>query len=182
MRRRGKGVNFGVIYGMGSQRLAREQGITVKEAEVFIETYFRRLPKVKEYIEATIAAAESQGCVRTLLNRIRYFPELKGADRNARQQALRAAVNTTIQGTAADLIKLAMVALARRLKEAGSGARMTLQVHDELVLEVPETEVPAVSRIVREVMEGVHELRVPLVADLKIGPNWLDMTKVGSKD
>ena len=182
MRRRAKVVNFGVIYGMGSQRLAREQGISVKEAEVFIETYFRRLPKVKEYIEATIAAAESQGCVRTLLNRIRYFPELKGADRNARQQALRAAVNTTIQGTAADLIKLAMVALARRLDKAESGARMTLQVHDELVLEVPESERSAMAAEVRDVMQGVYPLRVPLVADLKAGPNWLEMDRVESKD
>jgi len=182
MRRRAKVVNFGIIYGMGAQRLAREQGIPVKEAEGFIEAYFQRLPRVKEYIDATIAAVESEGRVRTLLGRVRHFPEVKGTDRNARQQALRAAVNTTIQGTAADLIKLAMVALARRLKEAGSGARMTLQVHDELVLEVPETEVPSVPRMVRDVMEGVHELRVPLVADLKIGPNWLDMTKVESKD
>ena len=182
MRRRAKVVNFGIIYGMGAQRLAREQGIPLKEAEGFIEAYFKRLPRVKDYIDATIAAVESEGRVRTLLGRVRHFPELKGTDRNARQQALRAAVNTTIQGTAADLIKLAMVALARRLKEAGSGARMTLQVHDELVLEVPESEVPSVSRMVREVMEGVYALRVPLVADLKIGPNWLDMTKLESKD
>jgi len=182
MRRRAKVVNFGIIYGMGSQRLAREQGIAVKEAEGFIEAYFSRLPKVKEYIDRTIEAVESEGRVKTLLNRVRYFPEVKGTDRNARQQALRAAVNTTIQGSAADLIKLAMVALSRRLKETGSAARMTLQVHDELVLEVPREEVKPVARTVREVMEGVHPLRVPLVADLKVGPNWLDMTRLQSKD
>ncbi len=182
MRRRAKVVNFGVIYGMGSQRLAREQGISVKDAEVFIETYFRRLPKVKEYIEATMAAAETQGCVRTLLNRVRYFPELKGTDRNARQQALRAAVNTTIQGSAADLIKLAMVALSRRLEKAQKGARMTLQVHDELVLELPESECSAIASEVREVMQGVYPLKVPLIAELKAGPNWLEMKKVRSKD
>jgi DNA polymerase I len=182
MRRRAKVVNFGIIYGMGAQRLAREQGIPLKEAEGFIDAYFKRLPRVKDYIDATIAAVESEGRVRTLLGRVRHFPEIKGTDRNARQQALRAAVNTTIQGSAADLIKLAMVALARRLKETGSGARMTLQVHDELVLEVPEAETTTVSPIVREVMEGVHPLLVPLVADLKMGPNWLDMTKVESKD
>jgi len=182
MRRRAKVVNFGVIYGMGSQRLAREQGIPVKDAEAFIATYFRRLPKVREYIDATIAAADSQGGVRTLLNRIRYFPELKGSDRNARQQALRAAVNTTIQGTAADLIKLAMVALARRLGQAGGAARMILQVHDELVLEMPENDLAAVAGQVREVMEGVYPLKVPLVADLKAGRNWLEMEKVKSKD
>ena len=182
MRRRAKVVNFGIIYGMGSQRLAREQGIPVKEAEGFIQAYFSRLPKVKEYIDTTIAVVESEGRVQTLLNRIRYFPEVKGTDRNARQQALRAAVNTTIQGSAADLIKLAMVGLSRRLKEAGSAARMTLQVHDELVLEVPRDEVSSVARIVREVMEGVYALRVPLVADLKLGPNWLEMSKLESKD
>ena len=175
-------MNFGIIYGMGAQRLAREQGIPIKEAEGFIEAYFKRLPRVKEYIDGTIAAVETEGLVRTLLGRVRRFPEIKGTDRNARQQGLRAAVNTTIQGSAADLIKLAMVSLSRRLKEAGSAARMTLQVHDELVLEMPETEVPSVCRIVREVMEGIRPLRVPLVADLKIGPNWLDMTKVESKD
>jgi DNA polymerase-1 len=167
---------------MGSHRLAREQGISLKEAGGFIEAYFQRLPRVKDYIESTAAAAESEGRVRTLLQRVRHFPELQGADRNARQQALRAAVNTTIQGSAADLIKLAMVALSRRLVEAGSGARMTLQVHDELVLEVPEKELSATARQVREVMEGVHELRVPLVADLKAGPNWLDMKSIESKD
>src|SRR5262245_23860353 len=182
MRRRAKVVNFGIIYGMGSQRLAREQGISVKEADGFIQAYFSRLPKVKQYIDATIAAVESQGRVTTLLSRVRYFPEIKGTDRNARQQALRAAVNTTIQGSAADLIKLAMVALSRRLRDAGSGARMTLQVHDELVLEVPTGEIASVARMVREVMQGVHPLSVPLVADLKAGPNWLEMSKVESKD
>jgi DNA polymerase-1 len=175
-------VNFGIIYGMGAQRLAREQGIPLKEAEGFIEAYFKRLPRVKEYIDGTIAAVEAEGRVRTLLGRVRRFPEIKGTDRNARQQALRAAVNTTIQGTAADLIKLAMVRLSRRLKEAGSRARMTLQVHDELVLEVPEREIRSVARMVREVMQDVHPLHVPLVVDLETGPNWLDMTKLESKD
>jgi DNA polymerase I len=182
MRRRAKVVNFGIIYGMGSQRLAREQGIPLKEAEGFIDAYFRRLPKVREYIDGTIAAVESEGRVRTLLNRVRYFPEVRGPDRNARQQALRAAVNTTIQGTAADLIKLAMVTLSHRLKEERSSARMTLQVHDELVLEVPENEVQPVGRMVRQVMESVYPMSVPLVADLKVGPNWLDMTKFVSQD
>src|SRR5439155_204487 len=113
MRRRAKVVNFGIIYGMGAQRLAREQGIPIKEAEGFIEAYFKRLPRVKEYIDGTIAAVETEGLVRTLLGRVRRFPEIKGTDRNARQQGLRAAVNTTIQGSAADLIKLAMVSLSR---------------------------------------------------------------------
>lgn len=182
MRRRAKVVNFGIIYGMGSQRLAREQGISTKEAGEFIEAYFKRLPRVKQYLDATASQAESEGRVRTLLQRVRYFPEIQGGDRNARQQALRAAVNTTIQGSAADLIKLAMVALSRSLKEAKSGARMTLQVHDELVLEVPHEELATTVRRVRQVMEGVYQLDVPLVADLKAGPNWLEMQRLESKD
>jgi DNA polymerase I len=175
MRRRAKAVNFGIVYGMGPQRLAREQEISTKEAEAFIRDYFDRFPRVKSYIDATIAGAESEGRVRTLFGRVRYFPEIQGADRNARQQAIRAAVNTTIQGTAADLIKMAMVALADRLVREGRHAQMILQVHDELVLEVAEGEVPAAARAVRDSMEGVHPLDVPLVAEVRTGPNWLDL-------
>jgi DNA polymerase-1 len=175
MRRRAKAVNFGILYGMGPQRLARDQGVSVKQAEQFIAEYFARFPKVKAYIDASIAAAEGEGRVRTLLGRVRYFPEIRGADRNARQQAIRAAVNTVIQGTAADLIKKAMVVLARRLQEEGRRARMILQVHDELVLEAPEEEADPVARLVREVMEGAHPLAVPLVAEVRRGPNWLDL-------
>ena len=175
MRRRAKAVNFGIVYGMGPQRLAREQEIPLKEAEAFIREYFERFPRVKAYIDATIARAESEGRVRTLFGRVRYFPEINGADRNARQQAIRAAVNTTIQGTAADLIKMAMVALAGRLVREGLRAHMILQVHDELVLEAMESEVPATARAVRESMEGAHPLDVPLVADVRTGPNWLDL-------
>ncbi len=175
MRRRAKAVNFGIIYGMGPHRLAREQGMPFKEATRFIAEYFDRFPKVKAYIDATVALAESEGRVRTLLRRIRYFPEIKGANRMARQQAIRAAVNTTIQGTAADIIKEAMVALQRRLVANGSKARMILQVHDELVFEVPEGDLEGIAGLVREVMANVRPLDVPLVVDLKAGPNWLDM-------
>jgi DNA polymerase-1 len=174
MRRRAKAVNFGILYGMGPQRLARDQGVSLKEAADFIERYFGRFPRVKAYIDATIASVESDGQVRTLFGRLRHFPELRGSDRNARQQAIRAAVNTTIQGTAADLIKKAMIVLDRRLREGGSAARVTLQVHDELVLEVPEPEVKPVAALVRQVMEGVHALAVPLVVDIRVGPNWLE--------
>jgi DNA polymerase-1 len=183
MRRRAKAVNFGILYGMGPQRLARDQGIPLKEAREFIERYFRRLPGVKEYIDGAIAAVEREGSVRTLFGRVRYFPEIRGTDRNARQQAIRAAVNTAIQGTAADLIKMAMVALSARLRSKGSGARMTLQVHDELVLEVPTPEVAPTAAIVRRVMERIHPLAVPLAVDLRVGKNWLDLEDVReSKD
>jgi DNA polymerase-1 len=175
MRRRAKVVNFGIIYGMGPQRLAREQGVSVKEADAFIRQYFERFPEVRRYIDRTVALVESEGAVRTLFGRVRYFPEIHGTDRNARQQAIRAAVNTTIQGTAADLIKKAMVDLARRLAQEGRGARLILQVHDELVLEVPPAEECLVAALVREVMERAHPLSVPLVVDVRSGANWLDM-------
>jgi DNA polymerase I len=178
MRRRAKAVNFGIIYGMGPQRLAREQGITLREASEFIAHYFDRFPRVKSYLDATIAAAEREGKVRTLFGRVRYLPEILQSDRGARQQAVRAAVNTTIQGTAADLIKEAMVVLAGRLRKTRAASRMTLQVHDELVLEVPRDELAAAGHLVREVMEGVHGLSVPLVADLRVGPNWLETEPV----
>jgi DNA polymerase-1 len=175
MRRRAKAVNFGIVYGMGPQRLARGQGVTVREAEAFIREYFERFPRVKAYIDDTIARVGIEGRVRTLFGRVRYFPEIHGTDRNARQQAIRAAVNTTIQGTAADLIKKAMVDLDRRLRDEGLLGRMILQVHDELVLEVPEAELGAAGRAVREVMEAVHPLDVPLAVDVRTGPNWLDL-------
>jgi DNA polymerase-1 len=175
MRRRAKAVNFGIIYGMGPQRLARDQGVTHKEAEAFIRDYFERFPKVKAYIDATIAAAERDGRVRTLFGRLRYFPDLRGSDRVARMQSLRAAVNTTIQGTAADLIKKAMVDLSRRLRREGRRARLLLQVHDELVLEAPPEEAGEVAVLLREVMEGTHPLEVPLAVDVRRGANWLDL-------
>jgi DNA polymerase-1 len=178
MRRRAKVVNFGLIYGMGPQRLAREQGIPLKEARDFIGRYFERLPRVREYLDAAVADAERDARVRTLFGRVRYFPEILGADRNARQQAVRAAVNMAIQGTAADLIKKAMVVLDERLRSGGPRARMILQVHDELVLEVAEDEVAACAALVRDVMEGIHVLDVPLKVDVSAGPNWVDLAPV----
>jgi DNA polymerase-1 len=175
MRRRAKAVNFGIIYGMGPQRLAREQGVTMKEAIEFIRRYFERFPMVKTYVDRTVAAVERDGSVRTLFGRVRYLPEIRGTDRNARQQAIRAAVNTTIQGTAADLIKKAMVVLADRLDASRLRGAMILQVHDELVLEVPAGEEARTAKLLRRVMEEVHPLSVPLTVDLRSGSNWLDM-------
>jgi DNA polymerase-1 len=181
MRRRAKAVNFGIIYGMGPQRLARDQGVGIKEAEAFIREYFARFPKVKVWIDATIAEVESTGRVRTLFGRVRDFPEMRGADRNARQQAIRAAVNTPIQGTAADLIKKAMVDLMPRLRRERPEARLLLQVHDELVLEAPRDEAAATGALVRDVMESAHPLAVPLVVDLRVGPNWLDLADASGR-
>jgi DNA polymerase-1 len=181
MRRRAKAVNFGIVYGMGPQRLARDQGVTFKEAEAFIREYFARFPGVKQYIDATVATAVSDGRVRTLLGRLRYFPEIRGSDRNLRQQAIRAAVNTTIQGSAADLIKKAMVDLQGRLRASDLAGRMILQVHDELVLEVPEAEAGPTGELVREVMETAFPLDVPLVVDVLTGPNWLDLRSASGR-
>ena len=173
MRRRAKAVNFGILYGMGAQRLGRDQGMSLKDAQRFIDAYFGRFAAVKAFIDATLEFAEREGYVTTLLDRVRYFPELRTTDRVARQQALRAAVNTTVQGTAADLIKKAMIDIAARLRDGSSAARLIIQVHDELVLEVPHGEIEAVAALVRRAMEEVHPLKVPLVVDLGWGPDWV---------
>ncbi len=174
MRRAAKAINFGILYGMGPQRLARDQGIPLAEAQRFIRQYFERFPRVKEYIDDTIERVERDHQVTTLFNRVRRFPELDSAHRGLRQQVLRQAVNTTIQGTAADLIKRAMLEVHERLSREGLRSRMILQVHDELVLEVPEEEVEIVGPLVRSAMEGVYPMRVPLCVDLRTGSNWME--------
>lgn len=177
MRRRAKAVNFGILYGMSETRLARDQGMSRAEARGFIESYFGRFGAVRTYIERTRNEARRSGVVRTLFGRVRRFPELHARPgRAAEEAALRAAVNTTIQGTAADLMKLAMLRADGALRERGSRARMLLQVHDELLFEVPEEEIDAVAALVRETMEGVHPLSVPLVVDQKIGKSWMEVT------
>jgi len=176
MRNQAKTINFGVLYGMGAVSLAQQLGISRKEAQRFIDSYFERFPRIRRYIDETIAQAEKDGFVTTLLNRRRYFPDITSPDRMARQQALRAAVNTTIQGTAADLIKKAMLDLDAALTKGHHRSRMILQVHDELVLECPEGEVEAMKSVVRGCMEGVARLRVPLTVDIKTGGSWEEVT------
>ncbi len=177
MRRRAKAVNFGVLYGMSERRLAREQRIERADARRFIEAYFERFQAVRAYIDDIRARAGREGEVRTLFGRLRRFPQLRGRGSRAEQeQALRAAVNTTIQGTAADLMKMAMIRVDLALRDAGSGARMLLQVHDELLFEVPERDARSAAEVVRREMEGVHPLDVPLVVDQKTGATWRDVT------
>ena len=176
-RDRAKVINFGVLYGMGPQRLAREFEVSVGEAKDFIEKYRSAYPKVGEYLETTVEQAKEDGYVTTLLGRIRHLPELQSGRHMVRAFGERIAVNTPLQGTAADLIKLAMVHLDSRLTDEGYGARMTIQVHDELVFEVPDAEVDAVTEIVRTEMEGAIELDVPLVVDVGVGANWIDAKK-----
>ncbi|WP_394827084.1 DNA polymerase I [Pendulispora albinea] len=170
MRRRAKTINFGVIYGMGDSALARQLDITRAEAASFIEAYFRRYAGVARFMEETIAAAGKGEAVRTLLGRRRFLPNLHSANRGLRMEAERVAKNTPIQGTAADILKLAMVKLGT--KPVAPGATMILTVHDELVFEVPEAHVGEAMRRIREEMEGAITLRVPLVVDIGSGKNW----------
>ncbi|HXI04279.1 MAG TPA: DNA polymerase I [Candidatus Saccharimonadales bacterium] len=176
MRRQAKTINFGVLYGMGPVRLARELSIPRKQATEFIEQYFARFPRVKQYMDATIEGLHRDGYVSTLFNRRRWFPEIRSGDRMLIQQALRAAVNTTLQGTAADIIKRAMIAADEALRKRKLGTRMLLQVHDELLLEVPEDEMDAAKELIRDCMEGACELSVPLVVDMKAGRSWQEVT------
>jgi DNA polymerase-1 len=175
-RRLAKVINFGIIYGMGPQRLAAELGIALPAASDYIKRYFERLPGVRSYLEESLRNARAYGFVATMFGRRRYLPELNAPDGGARSQAERIAINTPIQGSAADLIKLAMVRLAEKLhtKEA-SGARMVLQVHDELVFEVDMGRIKLTCDIVTRDMEGVTALQVPLRVDLKSGANWAEL-------
>ncbi|MCK4470686.1 MAG: DNA polymerase I, partial [Anaerolineae bacterium] len=177
MRRVAKMINFGLSYGMSGYGLAQRTGLSQEEANRFVESYFANYHKVKVYMEKTKQEAAQQGYVETLLHRRRYFPELQrpnapGAQRRA---AEREAINMPIQGTAADIIKIAMIRLHRALKERGLRSGMTLQVHDELVLEVPESELDVVAPLVKSIMEEAFELAAPLKVDMKVGRNWLEM-------
>ncbi|GAB4533970.1 MAG: DNA polymerase I [Anaerolineae bacterium] len=174
-RRIAKSVNFGLSYGQSAFGLAQQTGMSRDEATRFIKTYFEKYPGVREYIERTKRQAASQGYVETLLGRRRYFPGLARMRGPERARVEREAINMPIQGTAADIIKIAMIRLHNALRERGLRARMLLQVHDELVLEAPDEEVEAVVPLVREVMGGAFELSVPLKVDVEVGQNWLEM-------
>jgi DNA polymerase-1 len=172
MRRIAKAINFGIIYGMGPQKLSEELGIDLKTAKEYIARYYERYQGVVRYREEMVASAREKGYVTTLFNRRRYLPDIQHQNRIIQSEAERMAINTPIQGTAADLIKKAMIRIHDRLKEEKLGTRLLLQVHDELVFEVPEREMKQISMLVREEMEGVHKLRVPLKVDIKVGVNW----------
>jgi DNA polymerase-1 len=174
MRGRAKTVNFATLYGQGPFSLARQLGTSREEARDFIDTYFERFGGVRDFLDAQVEMAKEQGYVETLMGRRRYVPELKSGNWSMRQFGERVAQNTPIQGTAADLMKKAMIDVQAALDEAGTGAMMLLQVHDELLLEVPEGEVDAVRDIVVAKMEGAVELKVPLVAEWGVGRNWYE--------
>lgn len=171
-RRRAKAINFGIVYGMGAWGLSRSLEIEAGEAQEFIRRYFERYAGVKAYVDATLAKARERGYVETLMGRRRLLPEIRSSNPQAQRAAERMAVNTTIQGTAADLIKRSMLRVDERLAREAPGARMILQVHDELVFEAPQGGEDRVERIAREEMEGAATLDVPLVVALHWGSNW----------
>ena len=171
-RARAKAVNFGIIYGLSAFGLANQLGIATGEAQKAIDAYFTRYRGVRRFLDETVAQARERGFVQTLLGRRRYLPDLGSRNRTLRSAAERVAVNSVIQGSAADLIKRAMVAIDAALAAGGLRARMILQVHDELVFEAPEAEIEALRELVRDQMQGVLPLRVPLVVDVGVGKNW----------
>jgi len=175
-----KRVNFGLLYGMGVRSLASQAGIDTKEAQEFVDAYFAGFPRIREYIAETKRKAREDGYVETVLGRRRYFPVLASSTRDSRTRVLQAAaereaINHPMQGSAADIIKIAMFRVQRALAEGGYQARLLLQVHDELVLEAPEDEVDRVAGLVRETMEGAYDLDPALKVDVGVGANWLEV-------
>jgi DNA polymerase-1 len=174
MRGRAKTINFATIYGQGPAALGRQLGITLDEAKAFIKQYFERFAGVRAWLDRTIAQAYEKGYVETLLGRRRYIPELKDRNFNIRSFGERTATNSPLQGSAADLIKVAMIRIHAALPAEAPGSRMLLQVHDELVLEIPESQHARATEVVKRHMEGAAELRVPLVVSVGVGMNWVD--------
>ena len=178
-RRHAKAINFGLIYGMSPFGLTRTTDLTLAEAENFVKEYFKQFPGVKNWLDKTRVEAAQTGSVETLLGRKRYFPNLKaGTNFAMRQREEREAINAPVQGTAADIIKIAMVRLPDALREAGLKTQMLLQVHDELIFEVPDAEVEKAMKVVKNVMEHALELSVPLVTETRLGSNWGELEKV----
>jgi len=174
MRRQAKAVNFGIVYGISDYGLSQNLGITRREAAAFIEQYFAAFPGVRKYMDDIVAQAKEEGYVTTLMGRRRYLPDIRASNFNLRSFAERTAMNTPIQGTAADIIKLAMVRMDEKLKELKLRSRMLLQVHDELVFEVPPDEVETMTELVPETMAQAFPLDVPLKADVSVGDNWYE--------
>ena len=174
-RRRAKVINFGIVYGLSAFGLAQRLGISREDAQAFIDAYFTRYKGVRNWLDRTIEEARRTGLVRTLFGRIRPIPDIHSKDYAVRQFAERTAVNTPIQGTAADIIKIAMIRIWKVLHEKELSSRILLQVHDELVLESPEREVEKVQEIVRQEMENAVSLKVPLRVDMGLGDSWMEM-------
>jgi DNA polymerase-1 len=174
-RRAAKAINFGIIYGLSPFGLAQQLGIEQKEAAKFIDAYFTRYRGVKEYLDNILAETRKTSVAKTLFGRIRPIPEINSPQMQLRNFAERTALNSPLQGTAADLIKLAMIRIDHRLSEEKFESKMILQVHDELLFEAPAKERGKLEKLVQEEMEGVHKLNVPLVVEVGVGPNWRDL-------
>ena len=173
MRRRAKAVNFGIVYGISAFSLAQDIGVSVAEAKAYMERYFETYQGVRQYMTDVVAKAEQDGYVQTLMHRRRALPELKSSNFNMREFGKRVALNMPVQGTAADIMKLAMVRVHHRLKREGLRARLLMQVHDELIVECPASEREQVERLLTEEMEQAAQLSVPLIAEAHSGKNWL---------
>jgi DNA polymerase-1 len=178
MRSAAKEVNFGVLYGMGAYGLASRKKISREEAKDFIDKYFKNFHKVKDYLDNIKEEAAENGYVQTLFGRRRYLPEINSGVHQVRASAERMAVNMPIQGTAADLMKIAMIEVYRELKRRSPASKLLLQVHDELVIECPMDEVETVAKIVDEKMEKIHKLCLPIKVETEVGKNWQDMEVV----
>jgi len=174
IRAKAKAVNFGIVYGIGDFSLAKDLGITRKEARRYIDEYLDKYPNVKKYMHDIVEDGKENGFVKTLFNRRRYLPELKSKNFTIRSFGERVALNTPIQGSAADIIKIAMVNVYKKLKEGNFRSRLILQVHDELIIETHIDEEQEVARILKESMENAAKLSVPLKADVKRGHNWYE--------
>ena len=168
-------MNFGIVYGLSAFGLSQNLGIEPAEAKQFISAYFEKYKGVRTFIDKTLEEARRDGRVSTLFGRLRPIPDINSKNANLRGFAERTAVNTPLQGTAADLIKIAMIRIDVAMRELGLKSRMTLQVHDELVFEVHPQELDTMKPLVKEHMEKVHSLTVPLVADIGVGTNWRDL-------
>jgi DNA polymerase-1 len=175
LRRRAKAVNFGIIYGISDFGLARDTGVTRKEAGRYIEEYLDSYPGVKKYMQEIVEFGIQNGYVETALGRRRYLPDLRARNKMVQSFARRMALNTPIQGTSADIIKLAMIKVADMLQTHHLQGRLLLQVHDELLLEVPRSELEETADIVKNCMENAFALKVPLLVSMKVGTNWYEM-------
>jgi DNA polymerase-1 len=179
MRRHAKAINFGLIYGMSAFGLTRTTDLTLAEAEQFVKTYFQKFPGVKSYLDGIRVLAAQQGYVETLLGRRRYFPALQSKQNiQIKNREEREAINAPIQGTAADIMKIAMLKIPPALKKAKLKAKMLLQVHDELVLECPESELEKTAKVVQETMASAYELDIPLSTEARYGKNWGEMKTI----
>ena len=174
MRRDAKAVNFGIIYGISAFGLASDLGISTRKAQEYIERYFQTYSDVKSYMNGNIEKASTDGYVETLLGRRRVINELRTSNHNVRAFGERAAMNMPLQGSSADIIKIAMINVMQKLKEGGFKAKLVLQVHDELVIDCPENEKEEVATLLQNEMENAVSLRVPLTVDVGVGKTWFD--------